>query len=97
MCKSLKSLSAVLRPACLPPAGVTEDTVCVGVARLGADDQKIHTAKLQQLVSCDLGGPLHSLVITGQLHPLEVDMLRLNAKPGALEHLHLIDSSTYWS
>uniref|UniRef100_A0A3Q3KWX4 diphthine methyl ester synthase n=1 Tax=Labrus bergylta TaxID=56723 RepID=A0A3Q3KWX4_9LABR len=77
--------------------GVTEDTVCVGVARLGADDQKICTAMLRQLVSCDLGGPLHSLLVTGRLHPLEVDMLRVSAEPNALQHLHMIDSSTYCS
>ncbi|XP_026179327.1 diphthine methyl ester synthase isoform X1 [Mastacembelus armatus] len=77
--------------------GLTEDTVCVGVARLGADDQVIRTATLRQLVSCDLGLPLHSLVVTGQLHPLEVDMLRLNAEPGALQHLRTVDSSTYTS
>ncbi|CAG5862669.1 unnamed protein product [Menidia menidia] len=77
--------------------GVTEDTVCVGVARLGSDDQVIRTGTLQQLVSCDLGGPLHSLVVTGQLHPLEVDMLRVNEEPNALQHLRMIDSSTYIS
>ncbi|KAF7646798.1 hypothetical protein LDENG_00182160, partial [Lucifuga dentata] len=54
--------------------GLTEDTVCVGVARIGADDQVIRTATLRQLTSCDLGAPLHSLIVTGQLHPLEVDM-----------------------
>ncbi|XP_062251180.1 diphthine methyl ester synthase [Platichthys flesus] len=77
--------------------GVTEDTVCVGVARLGADDQVIRVATLRQLVSCDLGAPLHSLVVTGRLHPLEVDMLRVNAEPNALQHLRMIDSSTYTS
>lgn len=80
-----------------PPTGVTEDTVCVGVARLGADDQTIRVATVRQLVSCDLGPPLHSLVITAQLHPLEVDLLRLNAEPNALQHLTMIDSSTYTS
>lgn len=80
-----------------PSPGMTEDTVCVGVARLGADDQIIRAATLQQLVSCDLGGPLHSLVVTARLHPLEVDMLRVNAEPNTLEHLQTIDSSTYWS
>ncbi|XP_051231612.1 diphthine methyl ester synthase [Dicentrarchus labrax] len=74
--------------------GMTEDTVCVGVARLGADDQAIRTATLRQLVSCDLGGPLHSLVVTGRLHPLEVDMLRVNAEPNALDQLLVVDSST---
>ncbi|MEQ2298492.1 diphthine synthase, partial [Ameca splendens] len=77
--------------------GVTEDTVCVGLARLGADDQVIRTGMLHQLVSCDLGGPLHSLVVTARLHPLEVDMLRVNAEPDALQHLQMIDSSTYTS
>lgn len=81
----------------LPPAGVTEGTVCVGVARLGANDQLIRVATLQQLASCDLGEPLHSLVVSGRLHPLEVDMLRVNAVPGALEQLQTLDSSTYWS
>uniref|UniRef100_A0A3Q2NRW3 diphthine methyl ester synthase n=1 Tax=Fundulus heteroclitus TaxID=8078 RepID=A0A3Q2NRW3_FUNHE len=77
--------------------GVTEDTVCVGLARLGADDQIIRTGTLRQLVSCDLGGPLHSLVVTARLHPLEVDMLRVNAEPDALQHLRVIDSSTFTS
>ncbi|XP_029002008.1 diphthine methyl ester synthase isoform X3 [Betta splendens] len=77
--------------------GVTEDTVCVGMARLGTDDQVIRAATLRQLMSCDLGAPLHSLVITGQLHPLEVDLLRLNAEPNALKQLRMIDSSTYTS
>lgn len=71
--------------------------MCVGVARLGADDQKICAATLRQLVSCDLGAPLHSLVVTGRLHPLEVDMLRVNAEPNALQHLNAIDSSTFTS
>ncbi|XP_034035169.1 diphthine methyl ester synthase [Thalassophryne amazonica] len=77
--------------------GLTEETVCVGVARVGAEDQVIRTATLQQLESCDLGAPLHSLIVTGRLHPLEVDMLRLSAEPNVLQHLHMIDSSTYTS
>lgn len=79
------------------PPGMTEDTVCVGVARLGANDQTIRAATLRQLVLCDLGGPLHSLVVTGHLHPLEVDMLRVNEESNALQHLHMIDSSTFCS
>ncbi|TNM88134.1 diphthine methyl ester synthase [Takifugu flavidus] len=77
--------------------GLTEDTLCVGLARLGADDQVVRVATLQQLVSCDLGGPLHSLVITGQLHPLEVDMLQLSAEADVMKNLHVLDGSTYWS
>lgn len=77
--------------------GMTEDTVCVGVARLGSDDQSIRAAPLRELVSCDLGGPLHSLVVTGRLHPLEVDMLKVNAAPGAMDALKMVDSSTFTS
>ena len=28
------------------------------------------------MTSVDLGGPLHSLVIPGHMHPLELDMLK---------------------
>ncbi len=60
-------------------AAVTEDTLCVGVARVGADDQQIVAAPLKQLATRDLGPPLHSLVVTGHMHPLEIDMLKLFA------------------
>ncbi|XP_006819957.1 diphthine methyl ester synthase-like [Saccoglossus kowalevskii] len=56
-----------------------EDTMCVGVARVGADDQNIMAGTLKQMVNTDLGAPLHSLVIAGHMHPLEIDMLRLFA------------------
>lgn len=71
--------------------------MCVGLARLGSDDQAVRAGTLRQLASCDLGGPLHSLVVTGRLHPLEVDMLRLNAEPEALRRLEAVDGSTYTS
>lgn len=71
--------------------------MCVGLARLGSDEQAIRAGTLRQLASCDLGGPLHSLVVTGRLHPLEVDMLRINAEPNALQHLRALDSSTFTS
>ncbi|XP_067677876.1 diphthine methyl ester synthase-like [Haliotis asinina] len=58
---------------------LSEDTVCVGLARVGCDDQKICVATLKQLTSVDLGQPLHSLVIPGHMHPLEIDMLNLFA------------------
>uniref|UniRef100_A0A8C9S0W4 diphthine methyl ester synthase n=1 Tax=Scleropages formosus TaxID=113540 RepID=A0A8C9S0W4_SCLFO len=75
-----------------------EDTVCVGLARIGAEDQAIIAGTLQHLACCDLGGPLHSLIITGHLHPLEVDMLRLFAtQPDSLQSLTTTDSSTYTS
>ncbi|XP_062991716.1 diphthine methyl ester synthase [Elgaria multicarinata webbii] len=58
---------------------ITEHTICVGLARVGAVDQKIASGTLQEMTTVELGDPLHSLIITGSLHPLEVDMLKLFA------------------
>ena len=57
-----------------------EDSICVGVARVGADTQTICTSTLKSMTSCDLGEPLHSMVIPGHMHPLELDMLKLFTK-----------------
>uniref|UniRef100_A0A3Q3KJJ6 diphthine methyl ester synthase n=1 Tax=Monopterus albus TaxID=43700 RepID=A0A3Q3KJJ6_MONAL len=72
---------------------LTAETICSMHANVLVNANET----LRQLLSCDLSAPLHSLVVTGQLHPLEVDMLRLNAEPNSLQHLHMIDSSTYMS
>ncbi|XP_076847814.1 diphthine methyl ester synthase [Brachyhypopomus gauderio] len=76
---------------------ITEETVCVGLARVGSDDQAIRAGSLREMASYDLGGPLHSMIITGQLHPLEVDMLKLFCGPDGLNNLKMTDSSTYTS
>jgi diphthine synthase len=55
---------------------LNEHSVCVGVARVGSDTQTIRCATLTGMSSADMGGPLHSLVVAGQLHPLERDMLK---------------------
>lgn len=52
-----------------------EKTICVGVARVGSDEQEIRVGSLTQMSSVDLGAPLHSLVIVGRTHPLERDLL----------------------
>lgn len=57
-----------------------EDSICIGVARVGAETQTICTSTLKSMTSCDLGEPLHSLVIPGHMHPLELDMLKLFTK-----------------
>uniref|UniRef100_T1JF66 diphthine methyl ester synthase n=1 Tax=Strigamia maritima TaxID=126957 RepID=T1JF66_STRMM len=59
---------------------LTEDSLCVGLARVGSDTQRIVVTTLKDMSTTDIGPPLHSLVIPGYLHPLEVDMLRLHAK-----------------
>ncbi|XP_069823640.1 diphthine methyl ester synthase [Dendropsophus ebraccatus] len=77
---------------------LTENTICVGLARVGAADQHIASGTLQQLSTVDFGGPLHSLVISGCMHPLELDMLRLFAvEPSSFDQINVEDSSTYLS
>jgi len=53
-----------------------EDTICVALARVGWDDQRIIAGKMSTVRDAELGAPLHSLVIPGELHFLEVDMLK---------------------
>uniref|UniRef100_A0A8B9LEH8 diphthine methyl ester synthase n=1 Tax=Astyanax mexicanus TaxID=7994 RepID=A0A8B9LEH8_ASTMX len=77
---------------------ITEETVCVGLARVGAEDQAIRAGSLREMASCDLGGPLHSMIVSGHLHPLEVDMLKLfSGCSEGLKSLKMTDSSTYIS
>jgi len=55
---------------------VTPDTLVIGVARLGRDDQVIRAGKVSELIEEDLGGPLHSLVICApELHELEKEFV----------------------
>jgi len=80
------------------------DTLCVAVARIGQDDQRIVCATLAQMAAThappaggeegeagewegegegeregrpviDLGLPLHSLVLVGDTHPMEMELL----------------------
>ncbi|XP_022144138.1 probable diphthine methyl ester synthase [Momordica charantia] len=52
-----------------------EDSLCVGFARLGSEDQMIVAGTMKQLRSIDFGPPLHCLVIVGKTHPVEEEML----------------------
>lgn len=52
-------------------------TLAVGVARIGAKDQRMAAGTLKQLSEADLGPPLHSLVLLGKrTHYLERDFIR---------------------
>jgi diphthine synthase len=55
---------------------VNENTIAVGLARVGQEDQKIVAGTLIELLNVDFGNPLHSLVIPGRMHFLEADFLR---------------------
>lgn len=49
------------------------DARAIGVARVGhATEQRIVSGTLAELAKQDLGPPLHSLVLCGELHPEEL-------------------------
>lgn len=56
---------------------IAEDTLAIGLARVGRDDQVLRVDTVKNLSESDLGEPLHSMIIAGKLHPLEVDFLKL--------------------
>ena len=56
---------------------VAKTTLAVGLARVGRADQTILVDTVENLSRCDLGTPLHSLIVAGQLHPLETDFLKI--------------------
>ena len=58
---------------------LSAERLCVGVARIGSPDQKIAVDSLSNISRWSLGGPLHSLVIIGETHPLENTMLNIVA------------------
>mmetsp|Transcript_988 Transcript_988/g.1417 ORF Transcript_988/g.1417 Transcript_988/m.1417 type:complete len:125 (+) Transcript_988:568-942(+) len=52
------------------------ETLCVGLARLGQTDQVIIAGTLEELKEQEFGNPLHSLIICGDTHELELEMLK---------------------
>jgi len=54
---------------------MTEETVCIGLARVSSETQKIVSGTLKELKDIDLGEPLHCFIVTGDLHPMEVEFL----------------------
>lgn len=55
------------------------ETMCVGVARIGSDSQQIVAAPMSKLLNVDFGAPLHSLIIAGETHAIEDEILELYA------------------
>lgn len=56
-------------------AAYNEETLCAGFARLGSEDQMVVAGSMKQLLTIDFGAPLHCLVIVGETHPVEEEML----------------------
>ena len=55
----------------------TKQSMCVGVARIGAEDQQIVAGSAAELLEVDFGAPLHSFVICGKVDDFEAQMLDL--------------------
>lgn len=51
-------------------------TMCVGLSRVGQDDQVIRAGTMDQLLDVDFGAPLHSFIICSKdLHEMEWEEL----------------------
>ena len=55
----------------------TEDTFCVGCARIGSDNFLIRPGKASELMKGEFGEPPHSLIVAGELHFAEEDALKI--------------------
>ena len=49
----------------------------MGIARIGSEDQRIVAGSMVSLLDVDFGPPLHSLVIAGDTHVIEDEILAL--------------------
>ena len=58
----------------------SEDTLCVGMARIGTDSQQMVSGKMKELLDVDFGAPLHSFIIAGKTHVIEDEILALYRK-----------------
>jgi diphthine methyl ester synthase len=55
----------------------SEDSLAIGCARVGSDEQRFACGTLRELCDTDLGDPLHSLVLLGKrAHELERDYIK---------------------
>jgi diphthine methyl ester synthase len=56
-------------------SAVSEDTMCVGFARMGTDEERIVACTLKEMSDIDMGSPLHTLIVCGDLHVMEKEVL----------------------
>ena len=54
---------------------ITEDTLAVGIARVGSKDVVVRAGEISELIDYDFGGPLHCIVIPADLHIVEAEYL----------------------
>lgn len=56
------------------------DTPCIGLARVGTNSQSIISGTLDSFVDRDMGEPMHSFIICGEMHELENEMFKFFEK-----------------
>lgn len=56
--------------------GVIAGTLCVGIARAGSPAPSVKAGRIEDMASCDFGGPLHIMVVPADLHFLEEEALQ---------------------
>ena len=54
---------------------VDEDTLAMGIARVGSKDVVVKAGKIGELMDYDFGGPLHCIIIPSKLHIVEAEYL----------------------
>ena len=54
---------------------VDENTLAMGIARVGSKDVCVKAGKISELIDYDFGGPLHCIVIPSKLHIVEAEYL----------------------
>jgi len=59
---------------------VTNESVICVVARAGSTESEITAGMIKDLIKKDFGPPLHSLVIPGRLHFMEIEALTVLAQ-----------------
>jgi diphthine synthase len=59
------------------PKIFNENTLTIGLARLGWDTQLMIAGKASFVASYDFGGPPHALIVPGRLHFLEAEALKV--------------------
>ena len=72
---------------------ITEDTIGVGVARVGSSSQQIVSGPLKDLLKTDFGKPLHSLIICGDLHEIEAEHVAIYAPDQKTKDLIIAEKS----
>ena len=74
---------------------VNADTICVGLARVGCEDQLICAETLEKLAEREMGGPLHSLVVCGKLHPMEIEFIKLYSQSAHFDELAALHNKMF--